>query len=414
MHAPKINVVIKNIPFILFLTLSIIVNSQSQNTILIDLQEKLKEADNLRNELSKKINQQKWQSYNEDLKSYGLPSTDYLEHTAYFFEYSEAHEQSKWVAHMLTPEVEELGAVRTNDFRVDSLVTTGTAEQKDYFNYYPTRKKDEQYEGFGYDRGHLAPSADFRWYGEALSESYYYSNMSPQHPDLNREKWAELESMLRSYVIRNNVPLAIITAPVLTDDLPKIKQSPNGLSIPQFYLKIAYDHTNKRAIGFLMANKELTRPLDMYTISIDDLEKLTGYNYFPNIDQTLESTYDVKEWFSIFDKGSVEPLAQNTLSRGQFNTETIARQMNKYRKVTVCGKVVSARNSRKGHAWINLDRKYPNDYCSVMIYKEDITNFTYDPVKHLKDKEICVEGEVGNIGNKPVIKVSNPKRISDL
>lgn len=404
----------KYISLTLFLTLSFIVNSQSQNSILLELQEQLKETDNLRDELSNKINQQKWAFYMEDLKSYGLPSTDYLEHTAYCFEYSEDHEQSKWVAHMITPEVEELGSGRTNDFRIDPLVLTGTAEQNDYFNYDPTRKEGDQYDGFGYDRGHLAPSADFRWYGEAVSESYYYSNMSPQHPDLNREKWADLESMLRSYVIRNNVPLAIITAPVLTDDLSKIKQSPNRLSIPKFYLKIAYDHTNKRAIGFLMANKELSRPLDMYTITVDELEKLTGYDFFPNIDESIEATYDVKEWFSIFDKGSVEPIAQNTLSKGRYNTETIARQMNKYRKVTVCGKVVSTRNSRKGHAWINLDRKYPNDYCSVMIYKDDLINFVYDPVKHLKDKNICVEGEVGNFGNKPVLTISNPIRISDL
>lgn len=80
--------------------------------------------------------------------------------------------------------------------------------------------------------------------------------------------------------------------------------------------------------------------------------------------------------------------------------------MNQYRKITVCGKVVSTRNSRKGHAWINLDRKYPNDYFSVMIYKDQLTNFTYDPVKYLKDKEICVEGEVGTFGNKPMMKVN--------
>lgn len=386
--------------------------SQPQQVVLSELESQLSEIDKSRKLLSNKINQQKWSIYKDDLKTYGLPSANYLEHKAYIFEYSEKHEQSKWVAHMITPEVLELGIGRTNDFRVDPLVTSGTAKQEDYFNYYPTKKKGEQYDGFGYDRGHMAPSADFRWYGEAVSESYYYSNMSPQHPDLNQKKWSELESMLRGYVIRYNVPLAIITAPVLTDDLPKIKQSPNGLSIPKFYLKIAYDHTNKRAIGFLMANNELTKPLDMYTITIDELEKFTGYDYFPNIDQTLEYSYNVKDWFSEYDKGTEEPIKQTKLPRGHYNTETVARQMNKYRKVTVCGKVVSSRNSRKGHAWINLDRKYPNDYFSVMIYKDQLTNFTYDPVKKLKNKEICVEGEVGKIGNKPVTKVSNPKRIS--
>jgi endonuclease G len=49
----------------------------------------------------------------------------------------------------------------------------------------------------GWDRGYLAPSADFRWSEKALSESYFYSNMSPQLDDFNREGWAELEGLLR-------------------------------------------------------------------------------------------------------------------------------------------------------------------------------------------------------------------------
>jgi len=43
-----------------------------------------------------------------------------------------------------------------------------------------------------------------------------------------------------------------------------------------------------------------------------------------------------------------------------------------------------------------------------MIYKDQLTNFTYDPVTYLKDKEVCFEGEVGKFGNKPVMKVSKP------
>jgi endonuclease G len=164
-------------------------------------------------------------------------------------------------------------------------------------------------------------------------------------------------------------------------------------------------------IGFLMANKKLTKPLDSYALSIDEIEELTGLDYFPNIDQSLEGDIDVAQWFSEYDEGTVKPIKQNTLPRGYYNTVAVTSQMNKYREVIVCGKVVSTRNSRKGHAWINLDRKYPNDYFSVMIYKDQLTNFTYDPVKHLKGEEVCVEGEVGKFGNKPVMKVSIEEKI---
>lgn len=45
---------------------------------------------------------------------------------------------------MITPEVEDLGATRTNDFRIDPLVSTGTADDEDYFNYYPKKRKEDQ------------------------------------------------------------------------------------------------------------------------------------------------------------------------------------------------------------------------------------------------------------------------------
>jgi len=380
--------------------------SQTPQAIIKKLEIQLKETDKFRKELVQNINQEKWTIYKDELKSVGLPSSNYQEHTAFFFEYSEEHEQSKWVAHIIAPEVQQLGSSRTNDFRKDPTVKTGTAVQEDYFNYYPDKREEDQYEGFGYDRGHLAPSADFRWYGKAISESYYYSNISPQHPDLNRKKWAKLESALRRYVIQKKVPLAIITAPVLTDDLDKIAQSPNGVTIPKFFLKIAFDYTNNRAIGFLMGNNKLSKPVDNYAISIKELEEISGMEFFPNMDKSLKSSYDVTEWFSEYDEGTVMPIKQNTLPRGYYNTSSVVRQMNKYRKVIVCGKVVSTRNSRKGNAWINLDRKYPNDYFSMMIYKDELINFTYDPVKYLIDKDVCVQGEVGEIGNKPVMNVS--------
>ena len=112
--------------------------------------------------------------------------------------YNENHEQAQWVSHIVLPDVEKGNVSRTNNFRKDELVTSGTASKADY--WYS-----------GYDRGHLAPSADFRWSKTALSESYFYSNMAPQLPELNREKWAELENAIREYVIENKIQVYVVT-----------------------------------------------------------------------------------------------------------------------------------------------------------------------------------------------------------
>jgi endonuclease G len=74
---------------------------------------------------------------------------------------------------------------------VDDKVSCGTAVEADYFLRTENPDGTHGYDGFGFDRGHLAPSADFRWSATALSESYYYSNMTPQRPGFNQESWAE-------------------------------------------------------------------------------------------------------------------------------------------------------------------------------------------------------------------------------
>ncbi len=104
---------------------------------------------------------------------FGLPaytSRDaIITHTAYSLNYSEDHEQAAWVAYKLTAEKVSGTCERTDDFRPDPMVMTGSAELSDY-------------RGSGYDRGHLAPAGDMKWSPTAMSESFYMSNMSPQRP----------------------------------------------------------------------------------------------------------------------------------------------------------------------------------------------------------------------------------------
>ena len=81
---------------------------------------------------------------------------------------------------------------RTNDFREDQInVSTGTAYLEDY-------------RGSGYDRGHLAPAEDFEWSAEAMSDSFFMSNMSPQDPSFNRGIWKRLENRVRTWALEND------------------------------------------------------------------------------------------------------------------------------------------------------------------------------------------------------------------
>ncbi|MEM1218629.1 MAG: DNA/RNA non-specific endonuclease, partial [Bacteroidota bacterium] len=227
--------------------------SPSQLDALNQSYEKLKEREKA---LLAEIEEVKLDLLRQDLHRNGLPAIQagekIIHHSALSLVYDESHEQAKWVAHIITKDIRTGKEARSNDFREDPKVVTGSAVEEDYFLKFLQADNSYTYDGYGYDRGHLAPSADFRWSAKALSESYFYSNMSPQAPEFNRGKWAELEGFIRSYLYRNTeTQLYVVTGPVLREDLPKVSRSVNGVSLPKLYFKAVVDLKNERAIGFI-------------------------------------------------------------------------------------------------------------------------------------------------------------------
>ena len=354
------------------------------------------------------------QMIRRDLKAIGLPSDNYIEHSAMILEYAEEHEQARWVAHIIRPEVITGTESRSNDFREDPKVTTGSAVEADYFLKYLQADSTYEYDGYGFDRGHLAPSADFRWSAKALSESYYYSNMSPQRPDFNREGWADLEGNLRRYITEHpQTQLYVVTGPVLTDDLPKVERSVNQLSLPRQFFKVVLDVQAGQAIGFLMPNQSLDQPLHRYAVSVDEVETLTGLDFFSQLtdEENIEKTADPAHWLPDMPKGDVEPIAAPTLPPGHFNTEQAKLYMGTRETITVVGQVVGSRYSRSGNLWFNLDKQYPNQTFSIFIRKKDLVNFDFDPKTAFDGQLISVKGVIEDFSGVPTVNVDRAGRI---
>lgn len=351
-----------------------------------------------------------------DLLDIGLPSDEHIMHAAMALEYSEAHEQARWVAHIILPDVTEGAVGRTNDFRPDPKVTTGTAVEEDYFLKYLQPDSSYKYDGFGYDRGHLAPSADFRWSLRALSESYYYSNMSPQVAEFNREGWAALEALLRGYIYDHpSTQLYVVTGPVLEEDLPVIERSVNKVAIPKRYFKVAVDLQAKRGIGFIMPNQAIDYPLETYALSIDEVEAITGLDFFrklsPEEEALIEGQIDKAAWLPEVAKGDVAPIHPPDLPRNHFNTVQAKQYMGKNDEITVCGTVVGTRYSRSGNLWLNLDKQFPNQVFSVFIRKRDLANFPYDPQQIFDGQVGCFTGKVEDFSGTPTMNVSLDKKV---
>lgn len=212
-----------------------------------------------------------------------------IKHHHYALSYSEEHEQAEWVAYELTRESLYIKNVsRTDNFRPDPKVRKQSASRRDY-------------KGSGYDRGHLAPAGDMAFSKLAMSETFYMSNMSPQIRNFNGGIWRELEETVRDWTKKFR-HLYIVTGPVLTREIRETIGN-NQVSVPEYYYKVILDihDPEMKAIGFVLPNEISFEPLSDFAVSVDQVEALTGIDFFPqlmekDLEEELESQVDVRLW----------------------------------------------------------------------------------------------------------------------
>ena len=354
--------------------------------------------------LNRQSERLKLQRIQADLRKIGQPKcaadSEIVMHSAMMLGYNEKHEQANWVANIVNRDILEGTIGRTNDFREDSLLKKGSATLEDYWES-------------GYDRGHLAPSADFRWSRTALSESYFYSNMSPQLPEFNREIWADVENLARKWAIENE-ELYIVTGGVLKKGLPTMGLK-NKISIPEAYYKILLDYKEPevKGIAFLVPHKGMERNPAEFLVSIDSVEKITGIDFFPSLPDDLENAIESRcepdKWIK---KDTLPPPPPIALERGQVSADKAKNYVGN--RCTVCGTVVSTRfnaGSKSQSTYINLDYTFPHQVFTIVIYGQDRVNFSYLPEVFLKGKQLCVRGEVEQFNGTPQIVVKNEKKI---
>jgi endonuclease G len=218
----------------------------------------------------------------------GELSVQLIDHDYYKLAYLESHEQAAWVAYSLTRE--KLGGThrRKDQFQEDHRVTTRSAHPDDYrFS--------------GYDRGHLAPAADFTFSEQAMEKSFYMSNISPQVPGFNRGIWQKLEQQVRTWA-REYEQLLVVTGPVFTQKIPT-SIGENNVIVPDYFYKVLFDiqPPSYKMLAFLLKNEKSSRPLLDYVLSVDSLEQFSGIDFFfhlpDSIEYELEKQVIYEDWF---------------------------------------------------------------------------------------------------------------------
>ncbi|BBE16273.1 endonuclease [Aquipluma nitroreducens] len=196
-----------------------------------------------------------------------------IKHTYYTLAYSEENEQAYWVYYQLTPDLINGNQTRTDDFRADPAVTTGSATLEDY-------------KGSGYDRGHLCPAADMTLNKMSMSETFYLSNMSPQVPGFNRGKWSTLEDQVRTWALAFD-GLDVATGPIFKDNIGTI--GVDKVTVPGYYYKVLYSESKKIMLGLILPNASSSKSLEQFVVPVDQIEQQTGIDFFPRLEDKLEN-----------------------------------------------------------------------------------------------------------------------------
>ncbi len=222
-----------------------------------------------------------------------LPKDDKSEvihHQYYSLGYNEDYEVPNWVAYRLTEEsLKAKNVPRAKRFKTDNDVDRKSAKHSDYSHS-------------GYTRGHMAPAGDMAFSTDAMQESFFMSNMTPQTRTLNAGIWRELEENVRDWAYDND-ELYIVSGPLFNSSDPKRIGKSTKVAVPDAFYKALLDieGRKKKAIGFIIPHEKSDLHLKEYAVSVDEIEKLTGIEMFDDLmeddeEALLEGQYDMQKW----------------------------------------------------------------------------------------------------------------------
>lgn len=189
-------------------------------------------------------------------------------------------------------------AARQDDFRADTTLPAG---------FHQVGGSD--YSGSGFDRGHMCPSADRTSSIADNSATFLMTNMVPQAPGNNQGPWAAMENYLRTFLPGSE--LYIVSGGVgvggtgsgggTTNVLPSGVSVPNKtwkvvLILPVGDNDLSRVDASTRTIAVIMPNIDSIRPdqWQKYLATVDQVETLTGYNFFSNVPAGTQDVIEPK------------------------------------------------------------------------------------------------------------------------
>lgn len=199
----------------------------------------------------------------------------------YSLEYNYASHHSRWVAFTFYDKTSERLTKRTNAWSTDPYLLDYTDNAYDF-------------RGSGYDRGHLVASADRLYSIQANEQTFFYSNMSPQVHSFNGGIWASLENKVQGWGALSAIRDTLYVAKGGTIAPHQVMGTigENKIVIPKYYFMalLAKKGTTYKSIAFWFEHRAHPSPYSLhdYALSVEELEELTGIDFFYNLPDGIE------------------------------------------------------------------------------------------------------------------------------
>lgn len=210
-----------------------------------------------------------------------------IRHSDYSISFNSDWNIPNWVAYKLTGDMTIGDAKREESFSPDPAIRKNAVVHKDYSNS-------------GYDRGHMAAAADFKYSQTSMSETFYTTNICPQNQNLNRGDWNDLEELVRK-LARKHDCIYVCCGPVVTSTDSTIGRYQRVVVPQAFYKVLLRKHGDTyTSIGFLFPNEAGSKPLMTYAKTVDEIEQLTDIDFFPalpdDVETAVEADYNFALW----------------------------------------------------------------------------------------------------------------------
>ncbi len=215
----------------------------------------------------------------------GIPSIQ-KDYEGFTVNFNPQNKTPNYVAWILEGSETEGAVGRSNNFWTDTDLD-GCPETRDYSRS-------------GYDRGHMCPAGEQKWSMEAMHNSFVMANICPQKHELNTGAWKTLEDKERLWAKRDSA-IVIVAGPIY-DTSDKETIGKNKVRVPSAFFKVllAPYAQPMRAIGFVYPNMKCEGNMASYAVSVDNVEAMTGFDFFSalpdSLENEIESIVSFKEW----------------------------------------------------------------------------------------------------------------------